>query len=104
MLPQLTDIADTAFTNNHCLWYAGQQRFGSDSVVRVGRVAGGNRRSERRVGEGERNGADAEEIRDRGERSEIVRSLVATVAIWGFRAASARRSDPCRHHRARARG
>jgi hypothetical protein len=35
MLPQLTDIADTAFTNNHCLWYAGQERFGSDSVVRV---------------------------------------------------------------------
>ena len=35
MLPELTDIADTAFTNNHCLWYAGQQRFGSDSVVRV---------------------------------------------------------------------
>jgi len=35
MMPQLTDIADTAFTNNHCLWYAGQQRFGADSVVRV---------------------------------------------------------------------
>ena len=35
MLPQLTDIADTTFTNNHCLWYAGQERFGTDSVVRV---------------------------------------------------------------------
>jgi hypothetical protein len=34
-LPELADIADTAFTNNHCLWYAGQERFGSDSVVRV---------------------------------------------------------------------
>ena len=35
MLPELADIADTAFTNNHCLWYAGHERFGSDSVVRV---------------------------------------------------------------------
>lgn len=35
MLPELTDIADTAFTNNHCLSYAGQERFGSDSVIRV---------------------------------------------------------------------
>ena len=35
MLPELADIADTAFTNNHCFWYAGQERFGSDSVVRV---------------------------------------------------------------------
>jgi hypothetical protein len=35
MLPELPDIADTAFTNNHCFWYAGQERFGSDSVVRV---------------------------------------------------------------------
>jgi hypothetical protein len=34
-LPELADIADTAFTNNHCLWYAGQERFGSDSVIRV---------------------------------------------------------------------
>ena len=35
MLPELADIADTAFTNNHCFWYAGHERFGSDSVVRV---------------------------------------------------------------------
>lgn len=35
MLPELADIADTAFTNNHCLWYAGQERLGSDSVIRV---------------------------------------------------------------------
>jgi hypothetical protein len=35
VLPELPDIADTAFTNNHCLWYAGQERFGSDSVIRV---------------------------------------------------------------------
>jgi hypothetical protein len=35
MLPELTDIADTAFTNNHCFRYAGQERFGADSVVRV---------------------------------------------------------------------
>ena len=35
MLPELADIADTAFTNNHCFWYAGQERFDSDSVVRV---------------------------------------------------------------------
>ena len=35
MLPELADIADTAFTNNHCFWYAGQERFASDSVVRV---------------------------------------------------------------------
>jgi hypothetical protein len=34
-LPELADIADTAFTNNHCLWYAGRERFGSDSVIRV---------------------------------------------------------------------
>lgn len=35
MLPELPHLADTAFTNNHCLWYAGQERFGADSVVRV---------------------------------------------------------------------
>jgi hypothetical protein len=35
MLPELSDLADTAFTNNHCLWYAGQERLGSDSVIRV---------------------------------------------------------------------
>jgi hypothetical protein len=34
-MPELADIADTAFTNNHCLWYAGQERFGPDSVIRV---------------------------------------------------------------------
>jgi hypothetical protein len=34
-LPELADVADTAFTNNHCLWYAGQDRFGADSVIRV---------------------------------------------------------------------
>jgi hypothetical protein len=32
---ELTAIADTAFTNNHCLRYAGQERFGADSVIRV---------------------------------------------------------------------
>jgi hypothetical protein len=32
---ELADIADTAFNNNHCLRYAGQERFGSDSVIRV---------------------------------------------------------------------
>jgi hypothetical protein len=31
---ELADIADT-FNNNHCLRYAGQERFGSDSVIRV---------------------------------------------------------------------
>lgn len=35
VLPELADIADTAFTNNHCLRYGGQERFGSDSVIRV---------------------------------------------------------------------
>lgn len=35
MLPELPDLADTAFTNNHCFWYAGQERFGNDSVIRV---------------------------------------------------------------------
>ena len=34
-LPELPDLADTAFTNNHCLSYAGQERFESDSVIRV---------------------------------------------------------------------
>lgn len=34
-LPELADIADTAFTNNHCFWYAGQTRFGADSVMQV---------------------------------------------------------------------
>ena len=34
-LPELADIADTAFTNNHCFWYAGQTRFGADSVIQV---------------------------------------------------------------------
>jgi len=34
-LPELPDLADTAFTNNHCFWYAGQERLGSDSVIRV---------------------------------------------------------------------
>ena len=35
MLPELPDLADTAFTNNHCLTYAGQERLGADSVIRV---------------------------------------------------------------------
>jgi Carboxypeptidase regulatory-like domain len=35
LLPELPDLADSAFTNNHCLWYAGQTRFGTDSVVQV---------------------------------------------------------------------
>ena len=34
-LPELADIGDTSFTNNHCFWYAGQTQFGTDSVVRV---------------------------------------------------------------------
>lgn len=34
-LPELADIADTAFTNNHCFWYAGQTWFGADSVIQV---------------------------------------------------------------------
>lgn len=34
-LPGVTDLADTAFTNHHCLRYAGQERFGGDSVIRV---------------------------------------------------------------------
>jgi hypothetical protein len=35
MLPELPDLADTAFTNNHCFWYAGQEQFGSDSAIRL---------------------------------------------------------------------
>jgi hypothetical protein len=34
-LPELPDLADTAFTNNHCLQYVGQTRFESDSVIQV---------------------------------------------------------------------
>lgn len=34
-LPELADVADTAFTNNHCFWYAGQTRFAGDSVIQV---------------------------------------------------------------------
>jgi hypothetical protein len=34
-LPEIADVADTAFTNNHCFWYAGQTRFGTDSVIQV---------------------------------------------------------------------
>ena len=34
-LPELPDLADTAFTNNHCFRYAGQERLESDSVIRV---------------------------------------------------------------------
>jgi hypothetical protein len=34
-MPELPDLADSAFTNNHCFWYAGQERFGADSVIRV---------------------------------------------------------------------
>ncbi|MEP6767002.1 MAG: carboxypeptidase-like regulatory domain-containing protein [Gemmatimonadaceae bacterium] len=35
MMPELPHFADTAFTNNHCFHYAGQTRFGTDSVVAV---------------------------------------------------------------------
>ncbi|MBC8088197.1 MAG: carboxypeptidase-like regulatory domain-containing protein [Phycisphaerae bacterium] len=35
MMPELTNFADTAFTNNHCFHYAGQTRFGTDSVIAV---------------------------------------------------------------------
>ena len=35
MSPELQDLADTAFTNNHCFWYAGQERLRTDSVIRV---------------------------------------------------------------------
>jgi hypothetical protein len=34
-LPELADIADTAFTNNHCFRYAGRARVGSDSVIQI---------------------------------------------------------------------
>ena len=34
-MPELTDFADTAFTNNHCFRYAGQTRFDTDSVIAV---------------------------------------------------------------------
>jgi hypothetical protein len=34
-MPELSDLADTAFTNNHCFWYAGQERMDRDSVIRV---------------------------------------------------------------------
>ncbi len=34
-MPELPDFADTAFTNNHCLHYAGQTRFDADSVIAV---------------------------------------------------------------------
>jgi hypothetical protein len=34
-LPELLDIADTAFTNNHCFSYAGRALIGTDSVVQV---------------------------------------------------------------------
>ena len=34
-VPELPDYADTAFTNNHCFFYAGQERRGEDSVIAV---------------------------------------------------------------------
>ena len=34
-MPELPDFADTAFTNNHCLRYAGETRFETDSVIAV---------------------------------------------------------------------
>jgi len=34
-LPEVPDLADTAFTNNHCFHYAGQTRWETDSVVKV---------------------------------------------------------------------
>ena len=34
-IPELLDIADTAFTNNHCLRYAGRALIGTDSVIRI---------------------------------------------------------------------
>jgi hypothetical protein len=33
--PDLADIADTAFTNTHCFWLAGETRFEADSVIQV---------------------------------------------------------------------
>jgi len=35
LMPEAQDLADTAFTNNHCFRYAGQGIFGSDSVIKV---------------------------------------------------------------------
>ena len=35
VLPELSDIADTAFTNNHCFRYAGRAVVGGDSVIQV---------------------------------------------------------------------
>ena len=34
-LPELPDIADSAFTNHHCFSYAGQTRWEGDSVIKV---------------------------------------------------------------------
>jgi hypothetical protein len=34
-VPELPDYADSAFTNNHCFFYAGQSRRGEDSVIAV---------------------------------------------------------------------
>lgn len=34
-LPEAPDIADTAFTNNHCFHYAGRTQFEDDSVIAV---------------------------------------------------------------------
>jgi hypothetical protein len=34
-MPELTDFADTVFTNNHCFHYAGQTLFETDSVIAV---------------------------------------------------------------------
>jgi hypothetical protein len=33
--PDLSDFADTTFTNSHCFHYAGQRRFETDSVIAV---------------------------------------------------------------------
>jgi len=34
-LPEMSDLADTAFTNNHCFHYAGPTRWEADSVVKI---------------------------------------------------------------------
>jgi hypothetical protein len=34
-VPELADIADTAFTNHHCFRYGGRARIGADSVILV---------------------------------------------------------------------
>jgi hypothetical protein len=34
-LPEMSDLADTAFANNHCFHYAGQTRWEGDSVVQI---------------------------------------------------------------------